>query len=77
MPEIDVNWKKIKNIDLIACGTSFYASQVATYWFEKYLGITSSAFSHQNIATKVQPNPVSVFLSLSLNPVKLQIRLQP
>ena len=43
IPELKIEWKKLKRIDLIACGTSFYASQIATYWFENYLGIPSSA----------------------------------
>ncbi len=68
MPEIDVNWKKIKNIDLIACGTSFYASQVATYWFEKYLGITSSAFFASEYRYKSSTKSsecLSIFISQS------------
>ena len=43
IPELKIEWKKLKRIDLIACGTSFYASQIATYWFENHLGIPSSA----------------------------------
>ena len=37
IPDLSINWKKIKKVNLIACGTSFYACQVATYWIEKYV----------------------------------------
>ncbi|MBP9753226.1 MAG: glutamine--fructose-6-phosphate transaminase (isomerizing), partial [Proteobacteria bacterium] len=30
-----IDWNTIKNIVLIACGTSYYACLVAKYWFEK------------------------------------------
>ena len=33
----------IKKIDFVACGTSYYACQVATYWIEKYVKINATA----------------------------------
>ena len=39
IPELRINWKKISKINFIACGTSFFACQVASYWFEKIVGI--------------------------------------
>ena len=43
IPDVSINWKKIKKINLIACGTSYYACQVATYWIEKYAKINATA----------------------------------
>ncbi|PPR43019.1 MAG: Glutamine--fructose-6-phosphate aminotransferase [isomerizing] [Alphaproteobacteria bacterium MarineAlpha8_Bin1] len=40
-PNLKINWKKISKINLIACGTSYYACQIASYWFEKFSGIRS------------------------------------
>ena len=41
LPNLKINWKKISKINLIACGTSYYACQIASYWFEKFSGIRS------------------------------------
>jgi len=34
MPKLPVNLKKIERMQLVACGTSYYAAQVAKYWLE-------------------------------------------
>lgn len=39
LPELPFDLKDIKRIQLIACGTSYYAAQVAKYWFESIAGI--------------------------------------
>ena len=44
IPNLNINWKKIKKVNLVACGTSFYACQVATYWIEKYVKINATAY---------------------------------
>ena len=44
IPDVNINWKDVKKINLIACGTSFYACQVATYWIEKYVNINTIAY---------------------------------
>ncbi len=68
IPSLKINWKKIKKIDLIACGTSYFACQTATYWFENYLGISSTAhFASEyrykkNLQTQ---NCLSIFISQS------------
>ena len=36
IPNLRLNWNKIKSIKFVACGTSYYACLVATYWFQKY-----------------------------------------
>ena len=37
IPQLKVDWTKISKINFIACGTSYFACQVACYWFEKWL----------------------------------------
>ena len=32
-------FKQVKNIQIVACGTSYHAGYVAKYWFEKLLGL--------------------------------------
>jgi glutamine---fructose-6-phosphate transaminase (isomerizing) len=34
LPKLPVNLKKIERLQLVACGTSYYAAQVAKYWLE-------------------------------------------
>jgi len=38
-PEMDFDFKNIKKLSIVACGTSCYAAMVAKHWFEKYTGI--------------------------------------
>ncbi|PPR15191.1 MAG: Glutamine--fructose-6-phosphate aminotransferase [isomerizing] [Alphaproteobacteria bacterium MarineAlpha9_Bin3] len=38
-PEMNFNFKEIKKLTIIACGTSSYAAMVAKNWFEKYANI--------------------------------------
>ncbi|MFL2678783.1 MAG: glutamine--fructose-6-phosphate transaminase (isomerizing) [Alphaproteobacteria bacterium] len=69
MPDIKIDWKKISKINLIACGTSFYSCQVATYWIEKIVGVSSTAhlaseFRYKPIVEK-SDNVLSIFISQS------------
>ena len=73
IPELKIKWKKIKRIDLIACGTSFFASQIATYWFENYIGIPSSAHLASEYRYKRAQKLVCLFPFLFLNQEKPQI----
>ena len=41
---LNISWRKLSKLDLIACGTSFYACQTATYWFEKFSNLSAHAF---------------------------------
>ena len=68
IPNLNIDWKNLERIDLIACGTSFYACQVATYWFEKYLNINTTAYlaSEFRYKTYVKSNKtLSIFISQS------------
>ena len=38
-PEMNFDFKKIKKLTIVACGTSSYAAMVAKNWFEKYANI--------------------------------------
>ena len=69
IPELKINWKKISKINFIACGTSFFACQVASYWFEKIVGISCSShfaseFRYKPIVEK-SSNILSIFISQS------------
>ncbi len=37
--QVDIDWKIIKSLHIVACGTSYYAGTVAGYYFEKYAKI--------------------------------------
>ena len=66
--DLRIKWKDIKKIELIACGTSYYACQVATYWFEKYLRLSANAFlaSEFRYKTYIRSNgTLSIFISQS------------
>ncbi len=57
---------KVKNIQIIACGTSYHAGMVARYWFEQFAGIQcnveiASEFRYRK--SFVPPN--SLFVSIS------------
>lgn len=39
LPEAPFNFQQFDRINIIACGTSFYAAQIAKYWFEQVAAI--------------------------------------
>lgn len=39
LPKLPFNLKKVKNITIVACGTSYYAGLVARYWLESLVRI--------------------------------------
>ena len=43
IPDLNFDWSNIKKINLIACGTSYYACLTATYWLQKYLKVDCTA----------------------------------
>ena len=66
--ELNIKWKDLLKIDLVACGTSYYACQTATYWFEKYLNLSSNAFLASEFRYKSyikSKNSLSIFISQS------------
>jgi len=68
IPNLKINWKEISRINLIACGTSYYACQIASYWFEKYTGIVSTAYLASEFRYRSyvkDKNVLSIFISQS------------
>ncbi len=68
MPQIPFSFKDIEKITIIACGTSYYAGRVASYWMEKIAGIatTTDVASEFRYRSAVLPkNGLSVFISQS------------
>ena len=66
--DLKVNWKQISKIDFIACGTSYFACQTATYWFEKYLNLNTNSYLASEFRYKTyvkSKNTLSIFISQS------------
>jgi glucosamine--fructose-6-phosphate aminotransferase (isomerizing) len=68
LPEFPFDLKKASKISIVACGTSFYAGQIAKYWFENIAKIPTevdiaSEFRYSN---KLLPKDgVALFISQS------------
>lgn len=65
-PNAEELFAKVKNIQIVACGTSYHAGLVARYWLEALIGIpcqveVASEFRYRRVA--VQPD--TLFLSIS------------
>ena len=61
-------FKKVKHIQIVACGTSYHSAMVARYWLETYSGIScnveiASEFRYRK--SFVQPNSMVVTISQS------------
>ena len=68
IPNININWKKIRKINLVACGTSYYACLTATYWLQKYSKISciaelASEFRYKEFISS--DDQVTIFISQS------------
>ena len=68
LPELPFKLKGIKKITLIACGTSYYAAQVARYWIERYSRIpvcvdVASEFRYRDAI--MEDDGLSIFISQS------------
>ncbi len=67
-PHIPFDLKDISQITIVACGTSYYAAKVATYWFEKIARISchaeiASEFRYRNAI--LPEGGLSIFISQS------------
>ncbi len=61
-------FKKIQNIQIVACGTSYHAGLVARYWIEKYCGLQCQVEIASEIRyrkTVVKPDTLFVTISQS------------
>ena len=68
IPSFAKKLKRIKEINIAACGTSYHASLIGKYWLEKYANIKTevdiaSEFRYRNIINI--KNSLGVFLSQS------------
>ena len=65
-PQAAELFAKVRNVQIVACGTSYHAGMVARYWLEELAGIpcqveVASEFRYRRVA--VQPD--SLFVSIS------------
>ena len=60
------DWKEIKNVLILACGTSYYSACVAKYWIEALAGISTQVeiASEYRYRTSV-PNPSALVVVVS------------
>ncbi|MCK4940190.1 MAG: glutamine--fructose-6-phosphate transaminase (isomerizing), partial [Rhodospirillaceae bacterium] len=68
LPDFPFDLGKIERLTLVACGTSYYACQVARYWVEELAGIpvdvdVASEYRYRNVP--FQKNGAAVFVSQS------------
>jgi len=63
-----INFKKLRKISIVACGTSFYAASVAKYWIEKYAHINVDidiASEYRYRSPIITPDELAIFVSQS------------
>lgn len=65
---VDLSWNSFQRIQIIACGTSYYAGLVAKYWFERWAQIQTdveiaSEFRYRN-PVRI-PNTLNIVISQS------------
>lgn len=68
LPELPFSLKDIPQLNLVGCGTSYYASMVSRYWFEELAGVpvnvdVASEFRYRN--PPLIKGGLSVFISQS------------
>ena len=69
LPEkLPFDWKNIKRLSISACGTAFYAGQVAKYWFERFAKLPveidiASEFRYRG--APLEPGDLAIFISQS------------
>lgn len=68
LPQMNFKFEDIKQITIVACGTSNYAGMVAKYWLEKLTGLPvnvdiASEFRYRD--TPLEPGGLALFISQS------------
>lgn len=68
LPDIPFDFTKLEKISISACGTAFYAGQVAKYWFERYARLpveidVASEFRYREVP--LTPGGLALFISQS------------
>ena len=67
-PQAEALFAKVRNVQIVACGTSYHAGMVARYWLEELAGIpcqieVASEFRYRKVV--VQPDTLFVSISQS------------
>lgn len=58
--------KKVKNIQIVACGTSYHAGLIAKYWIEQYLNVSCAVeIASEYRYRKSFTHPDSLFVTIS------------
>jgi glutamine---fructose-6-phosphate transaminase (isomerizing) len=68
LPELPFDLSKISRVQLVACGTSYYAAQVAKYWLESIAGIPTEvdiASEYRYRSPILDPKGLSIVISQS------------
>ena len=72
LPDLDsdvIDWTSVQTLQIVACGTAYYAGCIAEYWFEQLAGIPvksdiASEFRYRQPALPVQDG-LAIFISQS------------
>jgi glutamine---fructose-6-phosphate transaminase (isomerizing) len=68
LPNLDVDWGNVTQIELIACGTSYHAALTARYWLEEWGGVacrTDIASEYRYRPYTSLKNTLHIFVSQS------------
>jgi glucosamine--fructose-6-phosphate aminotransferase (isomerizing) len=68
LPQMPFNLTEVKNITIVACGTSYYSGMICKYWLEKLTGIPvavdiASEFRYRS--APLQKDGLAIFISQS------------
>jgi glutamine---fructose-6-phosphate transaminase (isomerizing) len=65
--EVKLDYSEVKNIIIVACGTSRYAGEVARYWFEEYSDVSVRLYIASEFVNnrKVNKDDLVIFISQS------------
>jgi glucosamine--fructose-6-phosphate aminotransferase (isomerizing) len=68
LPHVDFDFKDVPRIEIVACGTSFYAGMVAKYWLERFARVPveldiASEFRYRDPV--LEPGGMALFISQS------------
>ena len=68
LPDISIDFSKVRRLNIVGCGTSYYAGLVARYWFETIAGLpvdidVASEFRYRTIPS--QDGVLGLFISQS------------
>ncbi|MCL2469046.1 MAG: glutamine--fructose-6-phosphate transaminase (isomerizing) [Alphaproteobacteria bacterium] len=68
LPDLPFDWKNIRRLSIVACGTAYYAGMTARYWFEQLAGLPTDfdvASEYRYRGALVDPSDVMIVISQS------------